>query len=393
MTTEQEFFLKTLSDHMNRKETAPCAGVDWNALYHIAYLHRVGGIVFYQCKEFIPEPFYTRFKKSYWAVLYNYKNRENVYRKIDESFTTAGIQHFNIKGFEVAACYPVPALRAMSDLDMVVLKADRKQAGEILKSKGFIPEGDHAPDYDWEYDCKGLHYELHHQLIYDEVVTKPEQAKFFNDCWKYVKEGKLDWNFHFLFLIAHLRKHMLNSGAGFRMFMDLAAVIHQISDLNWPWIEEKLDLLRMTEFSNVCFALIEKWFRVKAPVDYPQLEVEFSETATERIFANGIFGFNSENNKINAAANGILRHENRRGLSRAHILARHMFPKYKHMRYIPAYSYIDGRPWLLLSAWIWRYMRFFMGKTSGTKSTLNKVKTSNEIVDEREEELRKWGLI
>ena len=185
----------------------------------------------------------------------------------------------------------------------------------------------------------------------------------------------------------------MNSGAGFRMFMDIAAIIQRNPGLNWPWIEENLEALGLKEFSNVCIALIEVWFGVKAPISYNHLEKDFVEIATEKIFANGIFGSNDKANKTNAATNAILAHGKWRAVSRVYIVARYMFPKYKHMRYISEYHFIDGRPWLLPAAWAYRFGRFLCGKTSGTRSRLEKVSTSNEIVDAREAELRMWGLM
>ncbi len=392
MTQEQEFFIQLLSDHLAKRSTQRNDHVDWEKLAHISRIHQVDGIVFYQCREFMPSAVRSMFEQAFSATLYYFINRERDYNEIRNAFNTQGVSHFTIKGLEVAGCYPIPALRTMGDLDIIVQREDKEKAGRILELLGFAP-GEKAPDYDWAYRHNGMLYELHHQFLYDEVVTRKDQASFFNNYWDYVKNGKLDWSFHFLFLLAHLRKHMMNSGAGFRMFLDIAAVIKADPGFNWHWIEEKLQVLGMEKFSKICFALIERWFQVKAPIHYPALEEDFAEKATEKIFANGIFGFQDEKNSQNAAANGILKHGNARNLSRVLMVLGHMFPKYIHMRYIPAYKFIDGKPWRLPVAWMYRFIRLMMGKTGGTKQFMEKVKTSNKDVDAREEELRQWGLI
>ena len=165
MFAEKEFFLQILSDHLAQNQTVPRVDIDWEALNNIAHAHQVKGIVYYQCRDFIPQPFRADFEKAYCAEVFIYKNREKSYEAIDEQLTAAGIQHFTIKGFEVASCYPVPSLRTMGDLDIIVSKEDKANAGKILESLGFMQSGDHAPDYDWCYIQNGLHYELHRKRI------------------------------------------------------------------------------------------------------------------------------------------------------------------------------------------------------------------------------------
>ena len=266
MTAEKEFFLKVLSDHLSGNETVPPADINWDILYDLSHMHQMDGIVYYQCKNFIPAQSCIKYKKLYLATVYSSMNIESSYKTVDDYFKKANIQHFIIKGLKTASCYPVPALRTMGDLDIVVPKEEKERAGEILMDLGFVRCSGQYPDYNWEYVYKNMHYELHHQLIYDEIITNKKQELFFNDCWRYIKDGDLDWSFHFLFLFSHLRKHMMNYGAGFRMFMDIAAMIQRAPDMNWPWIEEKLEMLEMGKFSKICFVLIETWFGIKAPI-------------------------------------------------------------------------------------------------------------------------------
>ena len=177
------------------------------------------------------------------------------------------------------------------------------------------------------------------------------------------------------------------------MFMDVAAVIKNDPGLNWLWIEEKLESLKMGKFSKICFALCDIWFGVKSPIPYEALDEEFVEEATEKIFGNGIFGFNDKSNRNNVTINSIIKNGKARKLSRVQMVLRHMFPRYIHMRYIPYYSFVEGRPWLLPIAWIYRYIRLLTGKTDDFSHFIENVKLSDEEIDAREEEMRRWGLV
>lgn len=393
MIAEQQFFIQILKDHLEGSETKQCPDIEWKKVLFFAQIHQVEGIVFYQCKRFIPSEMYSFLEKKFSAELFYKLNRERSYKDIGDAFDREGIVSFVVKGFNVASCYPIPSLRTMGDLDIVVHREDKEKAGQVLETLGYKPKIVQAPDYDWSYEHNGIHLELHHLLFYDEPGINYKQADFFNRCWYYEDNGKLDWNFHFLFILAHLRKHLVNSGVGFRMFMDVAAIIKNDPGLNWRWIEEKLEQLEMKKFSKICFALCYRWFGVKAPLQYEELSDSFFEEATVRIFSNGVFGFNNEQNRNNETINRILTHGKARKLSRFQIAIRYLFPKYIHMRYIPYYSFIEGRPWLLPVAWVYRVIRLITGKVDSLSTFINRVSFPDSAVDDREEELRRWGLI
>ena len=392
MTPEQSYFIEILKNHLAGADTSPKSNIDWKIILSYAKIHQVEGIVYFQCKRFIPVEVNAFLVQKLSATLFYYKNRERDFKNIKAAFDRAGIECIAVKGMDVAACYPVPALRTMGDLDIVVRREDKEKAGKVLESLGYY-HGEQAPDYDWGYNRNKMHVELHHQLFYYEPGRNLKQVDFFNRCWEYVENGKLDWSFHFMFVLAHLRKHMVNSGAGFRMFMDIAAMIKNAPGLNWKWIEETLKQLEMWKFSQICFALCERWYGVKSPLQFEDIDDAFAEEASEKIFQDGVFGFNNEDNRNNVVINSILTHRKARRLSRTLMVIEHLFPKYMHMRYIPHYSFIEGRPWLLPVAWIYRIARLLTGKISGVSGFARTVSLPDSEVDIREEEMQRWGLL
>ena len=146
MTAEQEFFLEILSDHLLGKESIPRSGVDWNAVEKFAQAHQVKGIVYSQCKYFMPPEACGRCKDGFKASLFYYVNRKQLIRNILEAFSVNDIPVFTAKGLEVAKYYPVPGLRTMGDTDMIVHARDRERAAKILTDLGFV--------YDHEYTGK-----------------------------------------------------------------------------------------------------------------------------------------------------------------------------------------------------------------------------------------------
>ena len=392
MTAEQGFFLQILADHLNGKSTAPRQDMDWNAVKAFAHAHQVEGIVYYQCKDFMPAEACAFCKRFFKASLFYYANRKMLVQTIREAFSANDIPFFIAKGLEVAKYYPVPGLRTMGDTDMIVHAQDRDRAAKVLTDLGFA--------YDHEYTGKELVYaynrmefELHYDLIYDETITLAEHQAFFNHCWDYVRDGALDHSFHFLYLLSHLRKHLMNMGVGFRQFMDIAVAARNDDTLNWPWIEEKLDELHLRRFASVCFALTERWFDIPAPIDTAGLEVAFIRRAAEKIFADGVFGFDNKENEIAYVSNEVRHFKGPRWLARLSLLRQHVFPGYHHFQRNEKYAFFDGKPWLLPAAWCYRFYLLLRGKTTTGKEALDLIMTPNQALDAREEELRQWGLL
>lgn len=392
MADEKNFFIQVLSDHLNKRKTAFKENIDWSRVVRLSLIHQVDGILFYQCKEFIPKNEYVRLEQRYYSTIYYYKNREKLLAKIDKEFLANNIPYIEIKGLKIAKYYPVPGLRTMGDTDLVVHEEDRERASDVLSKIGFVHQYEFTGK-ERGFSSNHINVELHHRLIYDEVVSLVEHESFFNNCWKYVKHGELNHSFHFLFLLTHIRKHMMNDGVGIRQFMDLAVVIMNDSTLNWEWITEKLKDLQLLKFAYACFGMIEYWFGIKAPVEYIMRDEEFSKQATERVLKNGVFGFDDKDNRRNHIANRIRTYDGPKTLFRIKITIERAFPSYEFLRVSEFYRFLDGRPWLLPAAWCYRFYLMAKGKTTSVGSIFEGIMQSNEALEARDGELRQWGLI
>ena len=381
--------LQILKDHIHSTPTTPFT-TDWPALIALAKKHEVAGILFFQCKDFIPEPYITELNILYSSVMFFYANRRKMMEKIE--YSLSDIQHFTIKGSSVADYYPFPALRTMGDTDIVVHTEDRTEADKRLRSLGLNCVAS-VDDREWRYYKNDMEFELHDHLVYSESVNVDKQVEYFNDFWKHVKGNELDWNFHFMFLILHLRKHFMNSGVGFRQFLDIAVLCDRGPAFDWSWIKGELEKLDLWAFTERVFALNEYWFDVKPPVTINPPPQSFFTSATELIGRNGIFGFDNEENTGISAVNAI-RGE---GYSKSSMLKRAvkgLFPPYKTLITVPTYAYLKNRPWLLPFVWVHRAFRSI--KEGRVRRNMRAVATSSfadkQTIQKREAIYQEWGL-
>ena len=389
MTKEQNFFIQILSDHLGGRETAPPEdGFDWSALYSLSHAHEVDGIVYSQCGRYVPDELRAKYERGYAAATFFYGNRVSEVKRICDAFRETGVQYYTIKGLDVAKYYPFPALRTMGDNDFVV--SDMPAAIRALRSHGY--EGNEDENvHEWSFDRNGMHFEVHDQLVkYDEFTTKTQDS-FFRDFMPYAKDGALDPNYHFMFLLMHLRKHLISYGVGIRQFMDLAVMIKNEPGLDPAWLEKDLLKTGLDRFARSCFYLIDSWFGIKALIKYDR--IDSAEKITEHILKSGVFGGANKENIQKVSQNQLVLGTGSRFSNRARSLLRSTFPPYEMMSKYPGCRFIEGKKYLLPAAWVKRFGYLIVRKDhSASKRTIEQSFTSNEELKERGDLLRNMGL-
>ena len=388
-----QFCVNIIADFLNQRETSVIeADLDWKEIATIFKKHEMSGVLYTQCVHFLPDSIKSELYRQYHSTLFYYSKRiwlENEIRKLLDS---KGISYFIVKGSEVAAFYPKPALRTSGDTDLIVHAGDRDQVHELLLQMGFYNKS-RPSEGAWIYYKDCLELELHDRLVYSGVVNQKLHADFFNDCWNYVSDNHLNWSFHFLFILLHLRKHFMYAGVGFRQFTDIAVLTASNKDLDWLWIEKKLWDLNLWDFAQSVFALNLKWFGIAPPLKLDRIDDLFLEEATEQICFNGIFGNHNDGNLGNATVNRVVNSEITTVGMISNILS-DFFLSYDRMKSMRQYRYLAGKPYLLPVAWIHRAGRTL--KQKRTCRTIKKIiKTSfvtKKKVAQRSEQLEKWGL-
>ena len=389
MTKEQSFFIQILSDHLNGRETKCIEDLDWDVIHQYAKKHQVSGMVYSQVKDYMPVDILNTFMKETIATIYHAANRDNDFAAVKKEIEKNNIPYFVIKGPTVATLYPNPKLRSMGDIDLVVKHEDREECHQIIINNGYECASKQN-DREWQYYKNNMELELHDRLVYEEAVNEKGQDEFFNDCWKHVQVGQLDWNFHLLFLIFHLRKHFMNSGVGFRMFMDLA-VVAQKTDIDWTWMEKHLVDTRMITFAQTCYGFIDKWFDIHIPMA-KSIEEDFYEKATQKIYADGIFGFDNIENANSDIINIIRKGKNIRASKKKYII-RKVLPTLTDMKNDRTYKYIHKCKLLLPIAWLQRIAKIIKNRgIYSAKSDMEKIYALDDIIQKRDNMLKKWGL-
>ena len=376
MDAEQTFFLNTLSEHIRGAKTEVPSDIDIEEVKTYASEHQVEPILYYQTKL-------DAFRQAYYAQLIMYDHRCSIIAGVLKEM--GDLPYVIMKGPLIAEYYPVPELRTMGDVDIIVHLEDREEAVRRLEKYGF--ELVEKLTGEWEFSYEGVLIELHTALIYkySKATSDHMHYEYFNNLWAHLKDGQIDLNFHVLYLFLHLRKHIMETGVGFRQFMDLALVVDR-APVDWEWVRRESENLGLYPFIQTALTFNERWFGVKSPYERAEISEEFFEDATQHIFKDGVFGFNNVENENNRAINERKKSGSR--FSRLNVFFEHLFWPYERMITMPEYHWLKGKKFLLPIAWGERSVI----KLNEWKDLKKRYFASDEALRERYDYFSKWNI-
>lgn len=406
LSAEHELVVNTVSDHLNRRKTESISNdVDWNTMLRVICEQQLGGIISYQIKDQVPDEKISTYLNAHFSrCIFSSVIRNNLLKEIHDEFAKNKIAYLIFKGTEIAGLYPEPLLRTMGDSDILVHLKDKERAHKALLNLGF--ENKSRGSDEWIYIKKvagngQLVFELHSHLQYQDITSLQSHEVFFNQVWDNAEisdgtEYHLNWTYHLIFLILHLRKHFMKFGVGIRQFVDVAVVINK-PIIDKRLFQEKIQELELFDFTRCIFSFIYRWFGIKTDlIPLLPIEDEFFIESTSKILGGGVFGFSdkkhSEDYRILQIKDN--KNSNVNAKNKALVCLGILFPSYDDMCNSPHYQGIIGKPYLLPFFWIYRWFSAMKRKTfSGcVRSATIPLRVSQDRINERMTYLTNWGI-
>ena len=394
MTKDQIFFLQILRDYLRGVPSCPPENPGWSAICVWAKAHKVSGIVYAQCASLIRDPNLLRqLNAAFGAEITHAVNLRADYDQLRTAFSENGIRYVPIKGAVLSSWYPNPELRTMGDIDLLVRSEDREKIRDCLLPLGF--NNTKWAEDEWHYRKNHSIFELQAALMDRDEPDIGRINDYFNDFWPHTVftddcEGALEPNFHFLYLVGHIGKHLRWYGVGFRQFYDLAVFMERSGlRLDWAWIRREAESIGFARFLLCCLDFIARWFSVPTPYE-AVLSSELFEAFTEKIFADGVFGFENESNRVQSVERVGRGSGLPMPLRKLKASVRLVFPPYRDLIASPKYAFLRGRPCLLPCAWV---RRAFRSRGSMGRRELSAVlRARQDQVAAREAQRKELGL-
>lgn len=296
---EYDYLIHLLKSILNgtRPEEKP-ENLSFEKIFNISKHHGVANMSYYAIEKLAEKPDAQLAKK--WA---EYRDRAIVkdltqtleFDAVSQKLKNENIRFLALKGIFLKDMYPQRDMRLMADIDLLVDSDNVSKANKIMTSLGYEPEITPDKDHDAYFKQPMMNIEIHRRLFGEE---NKEYSTLFSNVWEHsVMDAdnnlNLNDNWFFIYLFAHLDKHLNNGGTGIRSIMDIYVYLKQKEKtLDWELIYSQLSKVGKAQICRDVIAVSKIWFG-----DFPPSE-KYKEF--ERfILSSGTYGtrLNSNLNK------------------------------------------------------------------------------------------------
>lgn len=343
MTVEQKLMIDALCVAVTGEaRTLQTDGAAWEKLQRLSQRHALEPLV---CEglqkagvwEQLPPDVQNAFNGAYMKAIYRDAQLEYTKGCLQEELENARIPHIFLKGSVLKHDYPVPALRTMSDIDLLIREEDYEALDAVAQKLEAVQDFGDGNHKNYMFPGKVL-AEFHPNFLHHASRV----STLVNPGWQYAEQmgNSSQWRLteegFYLFHICHLADHFTGSGMGVRFILDTWVLRHlHKNQPDRAKVEAELARFDLLDFTRNIEALAEAWF---SGVETTPLLEELGEY----VLANGVFGNLSQSalNEVSLAGN------------RGKALLRRVF--YPRAEMESRYPWCKGKPILLPAAWFAR---------------------------------------
>lgn len=255
VTETKKYFLDLVGSSICGRPVPLCPEtVDTAMLYKLSVRNAVQSILYLAVKSgavTLPGEILNKLEKSYMAGLMREASQQEETDFIKCEFSKNGADFMLLKGSHLKSLYPVPEMRFMVDMDILVREKDMDKCRGIVLSHGFYQKLDNGKDIIFiKEPC--LTIELHKSLFQEGYFMH----EYFCDVWNKAEstasnEYKMTYNDLYVYTLSHLAEHYLEAGSCFRPVMDLYLMEKKLYEqLDFEYITEQFKALGIDGFAS-----------------------------------------------------------------------------------------------------------------------------------------------
>lgn len=282
-----EYVIKLIGSVVNGTQPPENSDIDWNSIICFARDQSVLNIIAYAAEKLHSKPdgqtmkYLEEFRMQKVVV-----EAQQELAAVDtcEELEKSGIKHMLLKGSVLKNYYPIPDMRTMSDIDILIDPEHCERIIQRFVDDGFtfVGEGDLHSNVK-----KGnVYIEFHHSMVDSchEVLSA-----YYCDGFSraHLKKGKnfeyeLSNEDFYVFLIAHIAKHYRFGGTGIRSLLDIYVFENAVPGLNFDYIESELKKIGLLLFYKKVRRIAFNWYGGDFPGQF--------DIMSEYIVSGGVYG-------------------------------------------------------------------------------------------------------
>lgn len=236
--------------------------VDWGQLLRLARAHNVEGLVYEGLKsQTLPEEVKTYLSGATGRAIFQDVQQSYVYSQLCKTLLDAQIPHIFLKGSVLKHDYPIPALRTMSDMDVLVRSEDYAALEQASTSLGGVFSSGDGNHKNYIFPG-GVKVEFHPNLLHHATPV----AAAVNPGWQYAVEDKngsfaLTEEGFYLSILCHMAEHFVDGGIGVRFVLDVWVFQNlRKKPMDRDFVEKELARFGILSFAKNMEQLSRVWF-------------------------------------------------------------------------------------------------------------------------------------
>lgn len=265
----------------------------WDEALKVAGMHQITSILWYGVHKSgikLPDDIHVRLKQETYCAAFMDECQNNELSELFNAFSDNNIDYMPLKGILLKQFYSKPEMRLMGDADILIRVEQYKVISDIMKRLKYYENVESDHELIWS-KFPAIVIELHKRLI---PSYNKDYYAYFGDGWQLAQRSEYD-KFRYemgaedqlIYLFTHFSKHYRDGGVGIKHFVDFWVFLSNNPELNMDYIQRELTKLQLYQFYLNILNTIDVWFR-GTPTN------EVSSFITERLFASGAYGLNSE---------------------------------------------------------------------------------------------------
>ena len=248
--------------------------IDFAALRGFGVMHGIENMLYAAISELnisVPPEVRAEFEEDCDIAVANEAIQQLELELITEAFEREKVENVPLKGSVLKFLYPMPDYRKSGDIDILIHNEDEERVIEIMKSLDYeMDEFSREHIYERSFSKQpNIRIEIHCGL----VGEKDRARRFCAAVWQNVElnEG-CEYTYHmnneylFVYLVAHLCKHLYHGGAGIRLITDLWVVRDKLA-LDKASVDKYLEQANLLKIGGLALRLADKWFEDKEDND------------------------------------------------------------------------------------------------------------------------------
>ena len=263
MTIEQQLLIGAVKASVTGKPFSLETQPNWSALMKLARAHGVEALVFDGLQKSsisMPDTVLQALNGAYMQAIFRDTQQDYCKTQLQAALEEAGVEHIFLKGTVLKHSYPVPALRTMCDLDILIHAEDFEKIDRIAKTLGGnqLPgDGNHR-----NYIFDQVAVEFHPNLLHHATPI----GTGINPGWQYAKDmhtvsKELTAEGFYLNTICHLAHHFASGGVGVRFVVDVWVNTHlHTPQPDKAFVETELTRFGLLDFARKIEQLADAWF-------------------------------------------------------------------------------------------------------------------------------------